>query len=227
MASVRVSINPNKICLCILLLFLCEQSEQVTAKLFHNPLQVERELPLAHQSKTIPHGLLSNVLEHRKAYRLDGPNMVSTMRKVQDTNTENESNITSLTFFLGERVLNPSDTSETAASFRRIINVMNLKEQSARLKMPVRIGRSMFKPDRITPVGDIDDNGIVDYVVSNPTANDYHGSIRLYLMDKGDRFLYTRELVPGEWGFDSSPLDPCARYGFVVKSLPITPNSGQ
>lgn len=83
----------------------------------------------------------------------------------------------------------------------------------------VNIGEAWVPWERVTKVGDIDNNGQTDYVVTNPSADNNAGSIRLYLMGEGNKFLYTRDLVPGMWGFHGAPLKPGDKYGSGVYHL--------
>lgn len=89
-----------------------------------------------------------------------------------------------------------------------------------RLDAQVTIGRARIAARRVTPVSDVDGNGFIDYIVANPSAQNHSGSIRLYLMTKGRKFLYTRDLVPGKHGFDAEPLKEGHQFGAAVTHLP-------
>lgn len=86
----------------------------------------------------------------------------------------------------------------------------------------VRVGRALVPRHRVTRVCDVDSNGVADYIVANPAAANHSGSIRLYLMGNASSgsFLYTRDLIPGNWGFRAPPLAPGDRFGAVVYKLP-------
>lgn len=89
-----------------------------------------------------------------------------------------------------------------------------------RLDAQIIIGRARVAARRVTQVGDVDGNGYADYIVANPSAQNNSGSIRLYLMSKGRKFLYTRDLIPGKHGFDEEPLQGGHRFGSAVTHLP-------
>lgn len=84
----------------------------------------------------------------------------------------------------------------------------------------VRIGQSKVLKEKVTAVGDIDGNGFVDFVVANPAADQKKGSVRLYLMKEKNGFLFSRELVPGKWGFKGPSLQQGDEYGSKVLRLP-------
>lgn len=84
----------------------------------------------------------------------------------------------------------------------------------------VHIGQNKISKERVTPIGDIDGNGFMDYIVATPFANKNRGSIRLYLMKEKDGFLFSRELVPGKWGFSGPPLSKDDEFGSKVLKLP-------
>lgn len=86
----------------------------------------------------------------------------------------------------------------------------------------VTIGQNTFPRHMVTPVGDIDGNGFTDYIVANPTDMKKAGSIRLYLMKKMGQFLFSRELIPGNWGFEGASLQPGDLFGTSVFKLPST-----
>lgn len=84
----------------------------------------------------------------------------------------------------------------------------------------VHIGKNKVSKERIVPIGDIDGNGFMDYVVATPCANNNKGSIRLYLMKEKNGFLFSRELVPGKWGFGGPPLKEGDEFGSKILRLP-------
>lgn len=83
----------------------------------------------------------------------------------------------------------------------------------------VTIGTNKYPKDRVTEVGDLDNNGYGDYVVSSPLANNEKGSIRVYLMAKDNGFLFSRELVPGKWGVNGAMLSDGDLYGSALLKL--------
>lgn len=85
----------------------------------------------------------------------------------------------------------------------------------------VSIGNTQFQKDKVISIGDLDGNGLEDYIISNPTANNRTGTIRLYLMSENDQFLYSRELIPGKWGFQSPALKHGDEFGSSVFKLPF------
>lgn len=104
----------------------------------------------------------------------------------------------------------------------RLSQEMPISDSSS--KYHITIGTSQVSRSRVTPVGDVDKNGYEDYIVSNPAANNHAGTIRLYLMTANNKFLYTRDLVPGKWGFNVAPLHPGDRFGAMVFKLPSREN---
>lgn len=86
----------------------------------------------------------------------------------------------------------------------------------------VTIGRSTFPKKLVTAVGDIDNNGFTDYIVADPNYKKDTGSIRLYLMNEKGQFLFSRELVPGNWGFEGASLQTGDMFGSAVFKLPST-----
>lgn len=84
----------------------------------------------------------------------------------------------------------------------------------------VVIGKTAYEKARFTDVGDIDGNGFSDCVIASPNINENTGSIRLYLMKDNTTFLFSRELVPGKWGFGGNALKPGDRFGASVFKLP-------
>lgn len=91
----------------------------------------------------------------------------------------------------------------------------------------IRIGDTEIPKEKVTAVGDVDGNKVTDYIVSNVAAKNYSGTIRLYLMGEGDSFLYTRELIPGKWGFEHPELSVGDRFGSTVFRLLSTGSSSQ
>lgn len=81
------------------------------------------------------------------------------------------------------------------------------------------IGKARIPNRKVTPIGDVDGNGFVDFVVANPNAGNKTGKVRLYLMTEGRAFLYTRKLVPGKSGMKGTALKNGDRYGTVVTPL--------
>lgn len=88
----------------------------------------------------------------------------------------------------------------------------------------VAIGKAKIRKAEVTKIGDLDSNGYEDYIVASPKTNNRAGSIRLYLMAEKDQFLYSRELVPGHWGFSGPPLESGDAFGSAILKLP---NSGK
>lgn len=134
---------------------------------------------------------------------------------------------------MGDTTGNENSTSEDSAT-KDLNNVGNILKpliqkmseylrlsttQSSEYDM-VTIGNAQFMRSAVTAVGDIDSNGVDDYIVANPAADNYTGNIRLYLMTTEKKFLYTRDLVPGKWGFDAPPLKQGDRFGTAVYRLP-------
>ncbi|PXF40947.1 hypothetical protein BWQ96_09342 [Gracilariopsis chorda] len=83
----------------------------------------------------------------------------------------------------------------------------------------VMIGESKIPANKVAAVGDVDGNGVEDFIVRNPASNYNRGTIRLYLMAKDNKFLYTRDLVPGKYGFNSDSLKPGDRFGASVLKI--------
>lgn len=86
----------------------------------------------------------------------------------------------------------------------------------------VTIGPQTYRKEMVTPVGDIDGNGHVDLVVAAPHSAKNTGSIRLYIMGAENTFLFSRELVPGHWGFAEKTLKPGDLFGSAVHKLPVS-----
>lgn len=84
----------------------------------------------------------------------------------------------------------------------------------------VSIGRARVAKRRATSVGDIDGNGVVDFIIADPLAKNESGKVRLFLMAKGAHYLHTREITPGISDFDAPELKPGHRYGTAVFRLP-------
>lgn len=84
----------------------------------------------------------------------------------------------------------------------------------------VTIGNAKIPKNEVTDVGDIDNNGYSDYIVAKPLAQNKAGSIRLHLMNENNTFLYSREIIPGNWGFKSPALMPGDLFGSAVLKLP-------
>lgn len=126
--------------------------------------------------------------------------------------------------------LNKNTTDLTLRALKKLQYGMSLNETKGIKKSSektMKIGDFSISADRVISVGDIYDNGAIDYVVSNTDANGKRGSIRLYLMVKGGKnnFMYSRELIPGKCGLKASPLNANDRYGSVTASLPVEPSA--
>lgn len=86
----------------------------------------------------------------------------------------------------------------------------------------VTIGNNEFYKKHVFSVGDIDSNGFKDFIVTQPKAKNNSGSIRLYLMKENEQFLFSRELVPGKYGFEGRELQAGDMFGSSVFKLPST-----
>lgn len=82
------------------------------------------------------------------------------------------------------------------------------------------IGKAKIPRREVISVGDLDSNGHDDFIVARPKVNKRAGSIRLYLMGDKKQFLFSRELVPGKWGFQGPELKPGDSFGYAVYKLP-------
>lgn len=91
------------------------------------------------------------------------------------------------------------------------------KNRSAGL---IRIGDLGFSPETMTSIGDIDENGFEDFVVSFPYARNSSGAISIYLMGSEDTIVSSRHLVPGKWGFNGVVPKPGEQFGSFVTVLP-------
>lgn len=132
--------------------------------------------------------------------------------------------------FSNQITLDKKTTDLTLKALKKLQYGMSLNETEVAKKSSektMKIGGSLVSSDRVTSVGDIDHNGAIDYVVSHTNSNDKRGTIRLYLMAKGgkDKFLYSRELIPGKWGMKAPLLKANDQYGSVVACLPVEPSA--
>lgn len=176
----------------------------------------------------------NHVVNHRDKFRLVIPEKPPvTIRMVNDSLSDTSSINESLPVGKNEnKNLEREHVDATITILQQIIERMrgrqNLASTSGRehLKEFIQIGHTQISCDRVAAVGDVDQNGIVDYIVSSPGKNSKRGSARLYLMGKNNTFLYSRELVPGQWGFDSPPLQPGDLFGSVVHALPVVSTTG-
>lgn len=84
----------------------------------------------------------------------------------------------------------------------------------------VTIGNASIPKTEVTAVGDIDSNGYTDYIVAKPHLQNRAGSIRPYFMSENNTFLYSREIVPGMWGFKATLLRSGDMFGSAVLRLP-------
>lgn len=177
----------------------------------------------------------THVVNHRDTYRLVVPEKsFATVRITNDSSMnvslENTTLMTPERKESGKLIMEHVNT--TIAILQHIIGCMRTRSTSAPSMTKgmsqkfVQIGHTRVAEDRVTDVGDIDQNGIVDLVVSSPGKNRKRGSARLYLMGKNNSFLYSRELVPGQWGFDAPPLHPGDLFGSVVHALPVASTFG-
>lgn len=172
----------------------------------------------------------THVLNHRDMYRLAIPEKSFATVRITNDSFKNVS-LENTTHTIPEKnesgKLRMEHVNTTIAILQQIIGRMRTRSTSApplaegMSQKFVQIGHTRVSEDRVTDVGDIDQNGIVDLVVSSPGKNRKRGSARLYLMGKNNSFLYSRELVPGQWGFDAPPLHPGDLFGSVVHALPV------
>lgn len=145
-------------------------------------------------------------------------------------NAVNSTNTSFRLPFFNHIALDKKTTDLTLKALRKLQYGMSLNETKSikkSLQKTMKMGDFSVSADRVTSVGDIDDNGAIDYVVSNTDANGKRGTIRLYLMVKGgkNKFLYSRELIPGKWGLKAPLLKANDQYGFVIASLPVEPSA--
>lgn len=93
----------------------------------------------------------------------------------------------------------------------------SVKQSSEALDF-VRLGKNSFERQYVQAVGDLDNNGVSDFVVRSPLENYSTGAIRVYLMEKGGVVKSSRHLVPGKWGFDpkGASLKKGDRFGSSV-----------
>lgn len=115
---------------------------------------------------------------------------------------------------------NAMEHTDSTPTVRNLVDSNSTVNSVQWVNDTIVVGKNKFRKEQITFIGDIDGNGYTDLVVSSPTARKREGSIRLYLMTKSDQFLYSRELVPGQWGFSGSPLKPGDQFGTAVHKLP-------
>lgn len=172
----------------------------------------------------------THFVNHRDQYRLVVPNNPPATIRMTNDSFKNTSFINETHSDAGENEAGKSGmehVSTTIGILRKIIEHMRTQPATypsstkAGLEEFVQIGHTRVASGRVTAVGDVDQNGIVDYVVSSPGKNRKRGSARLYLMGKNNSFFYSRDLVPGQWGFDAPPLHPGDLFGSVVHSLPV------
>ncbi|KAI0563822.1 Integrin alpha [Gracilaria domingensis] len=117
------------------------------------------------------------------------------------------------------------DNPSLARVLKEMIKSVTDASQKRLSQSSIRIGHSDIPREKVTIVGDVDGNGFEDYIVANPASMNDTGTIRLYLMSGDNKFLYTRDLVPGKYGFVSSPLAEGDRFGDSVEKIASdTPN---
>lgn len=80
----------------------------------------------------------------------------------------------------------------------------------------VQIGPDRVPKSKVTVIGDLDGNGIEDYVILTASEGKHAGAVRLFLMDANNAIKSQRHLVPGKWGFESEGLVPGDRFGASV-----------
>lgn len=176
----------------------------------------------------IPPNFFTHVVKHRDEYRLVIPERPHvTVRKIAHPTIANYKSTNATEGANKTHELSLDDMSTTVVILKNIKKCMRSKKNLGPLSgksgggQLIRIGHLRIPRGRVTTVGDVDQNGYVDLIVSSPGKNAARGSARLYLMGKNNSFLYSRDLVPGQWGFDASPLKPGDLYGSVVHALPV------
>lgn len=80
----------------------------------------------------------------------------------------------------------------------------------------IQIGPDRVPRSKVTFIGDIDGNGIEDYVILTASEGKDSGAVRLYLMDANNAVKAQRHLVPGKWGFDAQKLVSGDRFGSSI-----------
>jgi FG-GAP repeat len=83
----------------------------------------------------------------------------------------------------------------------------------------IMIGNEAVLSSRVTAIGDLDGNGIDDYVVSSPKEDNGGGAARVYLMGAGSVVNIKRHLVPGKSGFMPRAFAPGDMFGTSVLSV--------
>eukprot|EP00178_Gracilaria_changii_P021204 TRINITY_DN63115_c0_g1_i1.p1 TRINITY_DN63115_c0_g1~~TRINITY_DN63115_c0_g1_i1.p1 ORF type:complete len:573 (-),score=99.66 TRINITY_DN63115_c0_g1_i1:133-1851(-) len=111
------------------------------------------------------------------------------------------------------------DMRSLARKVKEMIKVVAEASQKRSSPSSIRIGRADVPREKVTAVGDVDGNGFEDYIVANPASMNDTGTIRLYLMKADNKFLYTRDLVPGKYGFVGAPLMRGDRFGHSVEKI--------
>ncbi|CDF32647.1 unnamed protein product [Chondrus crispus] len=71
----------------------------------------------------------------------------------------------------------------------------------------------------LTDIGDIDNNGHPDYLVSNPSANNHTGSLQLHLITNNHTSLFTRQIIPSTPNSDTPALKPHDNFAASVANL--------
>lgn len=94
-----------------------------------------------------------------------------------------------------------------------------LNERNGNESGMVRIGERSVRRSRVTFLDDIDNNGVPDLAVASPWERDHRGAVRIYLMEKDNKILKSRHIVPGKWGFKSSDLHAGDLFGAAVRQL--------
>ncbi|CAN8073678.1 unnamed protein product [Agarophyton chilense] len=158
--------------------------------------------------KELSEDTIQNELSHSPDIDSDGNQAQTTQRTTNQTSKRAD----------GDKTKGKGNSS-IARVLREMIKAVGEASQKRSAQSFIRIGKAEIPREKVTAVGDVDDNGFEDYVVSNPASMNDTGTIRLYLMTNDNKFLYTRDLVPGKYGFTGSPLTPGDRFGDNVEKI--------
>lgn len=83
----------------------------------------------------------------------------------------------------------------------------------------LHVGPNKVPLEYVTDIGDIDNNGHPDYLVSNPSANNHTGSLQLHLITNSYTSLFTRHIIPSTPNSDTPSLKPRDNFAASVANL--------
>lgn len=78
-----------------------------------------------------------------------------------------------------------------------------------------KLGSARILTSELVEVGDIDRNGVPDYIWRTERENGSRGAIRVFLMESAEHVLSSHHIAEEKWGF-TAKLQPGDRFGSAV-----------